>query len=139
MLRPAATIVCLLAALFAVAPSASAQSPMDNRAVASGRNDVVYLAPATEPYEALPLGNGKLGVMVGNRPGMNYLFYPGSFFASADQNQLLIASGEMSLRLPEQWTKGFGEERLVLHDGTIVTQFTSGRRIAFRGGSTSCS
>lgn len=29
------------------------------RAVASGRNDVVYLAPAY--YEAMPIGNGRIG------------------------------------------------------------------------------
>jgi hypothetical protein len=38
-----------------------ADEPRSNmsHAVASGRNDVVYLAAATEPYEALPLGNGR--------------------------------------------------------------------------------
>ena len=39
-------------------------------AISSGRDDVVYLAPATEPYEALPLGNGQLGAMVRNVPGI---------------------------------------------------------------------
>lgn len=96
------------------------------RAVSSGRNDVVYLSPATEPYEALPLGNGQLGVMVRNQGGMTYLFNHGSFFASADQNQLLISSGELTLRLPEAWMQGFVEERLVLHDGKLVTRFRSG-------------
>ena len=36
----------------------------ENRAVSSGRDDVVYLAPAIESYEALPIGNGRLGAMV---------------------------------------------------------------------------
>ncbi len=97
------------------------------RAVASGRNDVVYLAPATEPYEALPLGNGQLGVMVRNAGGMTYLFNHGSFFASADQNQLLISSGELTVRLPEAWMKGFVEQRLVLHDSEITARFQTGK------------
>ena len=129
MLRGTGTIVCLFGVLLVMVASASAQTPIDNRAVKSGRNDVVCLAHTYGPSEALPLGNGQLGVMVGNRPGMNYLFYPGSFFASADQNQLLIASGELSIHLPEQWMKGLVQEQLALLDGTIVTQFkTAGVR-----------
>ncbi len=100
---------------------------IQNIAVSSGRDDVVYLAPAIEPYEALPLGNGRLGVMLGNRTGMDYSFCPGDFFASADQEQMLISSGNLSLQLPEDWIKGFKEERLVLYDGAIVTLFKTDR------------
>ena len=71
------------------------------RAVASGRNDVVYLAPATEPYEALPLGNGRLGVMMRNQGGITWLFNHGSFFANAAQDNDLLSSGEVTLALPE--------------------------------------
>lgn len=102
-------------------------SAADNRAVASGRQDIVYLAPATEPYEAMPLGNGNLGVMLSNERGMSYKFNPGSFFASADQNQHLYSSGMVDLQLPEAWKKGFVEQRLTLFDGTIVTEFKTGQ------------
>ena len=44
----------------------------ENRAVSSGRDDVVYLAPATESYEALPIGNGRLGATVWNERGLSY-------------------------------------------------------------------
>ena len=96
---------------------------VENRAVSSGRDDVVYLTPAKEPYEALPLGNGNMGVMVSNLTGMNYVLYPGNFFASAGQNQLLIASGELTIHLPEEWMKGFVNERLELYNARIVTKF----------------
>ena len=80
------------------------------RAVSSGRDAVVYLAPATEPYEALPLGNGHLGVMVRNAPGVNYIFNHRRFFANAEQDNALISAGEFSenerivLRWSEQWS-----------------------------------
>ena len=96
------------------------------RAISSGRNDVVYLAPATEPYEALPLGNGQLGVMVRNAPAMNYIFNHGSFFANGEQDNELISSGELSLALPEAWQRGFVDQRLALHDALIVTRFQTG-------------
>ena len=99
------------------------------RAISSGRNDVVYLAPATEPYEALPLGNGRLGVMVRNAPGLNYIFNHGSFFANSTQDNDLISSGEFTLQLPEAWRKGFVEQRLVLHDAMIVTRYKTGTDI----------
>src|ERR1041384_3644390 len=84
----------------------------DNRAVSSGRDDVVYLAPATESYEALPIGNGRLGATVWNERGMSYQLNHGSFFASANENEMLVSSGHIDLVLPEEWMKGFVEERL---------------------------
>ena len=42
---------------------------------------------------------------------------------------MLIASGELSIHLPEQWMKAFVEERLALDDGTIVTQFKTGQDV----------
>lgn len=112
--------IFIMAALFA---NIALSDNVQNTAVSSGRDDVVYLAPAIEPYEALPLGNGRLGVMLGNRIGMDYSFFPGDFFASADETQMLISSGSFSLQLPEDWIKGFIEERVVLYDGAIVTSF----------------
>ncbi len=103
-----------------------AEWPAPQRSVASGRNDVVYLAPATEPYEALPLGNGRLGVMVGSGGGLSFRFYPGNFFASANQNQALIGSGEVLLELPAGWHDGFLEQRLELYNGRIVTRYQAG-------------
>ena len=97
--------------LFVSLLNASSGSSDPCRAVSSGRNDVVYLAPATEPYEALPLGNGQLGVMVRNAPGMNYLFNHGCFFANAEQDNDLISSGEFSIELPETWRRGFVDQR----------------------------
>ncbi len=99
------------------------------RAISSGRNDVVYLAPATEPYEALPLGNGRLGVMVRNAPGLNYIFNHSSFFANSTQDNDLISSGEFTLQLPEAWCMGFADQRLVLHDAIIVTRYKTGTDI----------
>jgi len=95
-------------------------------AISSGRNDVVYLAPATEPYEALPLGNGQLGVMLHNAPALNYLFNHGSFFANAEQDNELISSGEFAVELPEAWRKGFLDQRLALHDAVIITRYQTG-------------
>ncbi len=103
------------------------ESNIPQRGVSSGRNDVVYLAPAKEPYEALPLGNGQLGVMVRNTDGMNYLFNHGSFFASEDQNENHVSSGELAIQLPDSWLKGFVEERLSLYDGSVVTKFRTGK------------
>jgi hypothetical protein len=94
--------------------------------IASGRNDVVYLAPATEPYEAMPLGNGQLGVMVGNRDGLSYLFSHGSFFSTADQDQGLNSSGELLLRLPAAWRRDFREQRLELATARVVTRYRHG-------------
>ncbi len=96
---------------------------VDNRAVTSGRNDVVYLAPATETYEALPLGNGQLGVMLRNENGLTYLFNHGNFFSSSDEAGNLISSGEFSIQLPDSWLKGFQEERLALYDAKIITKY----------------
>ena len=122
MLRLTGTIVCLFGAVCVGSFRPWSSTHRQPRGQERPRRRRLSGA-GHEPYEALPLGNGQLGVMLGNRPGMNYLFYPGSFFASADQNQMLIASGELSIHLPEQWMKGFVEERLVLHDGAMVTQF----------------
>jgi hypothetical protein len=73
MIRNNSFLFALLALPFADANGAPpATAPQ--RAVASGRNDVVYLAPATEPYEALPLGNGRLGVMMRNQGGLIRVF-----------------------------------------------------------------
>lgn len=99
---------------------------VDNRAVSSGRNDVVYLAPATETYEALPLGNGQLGVMLRNENGLTYLFNHGNFFSSSDEAGNLISSGEFSIQLPDLWLKGFQEERLALYDAKIITKYKTG-------------
>ena len=96
------------------------------RAISSGRNDVVYLAPASEPYEALPLGNGQLGVMMRNQRGITWLFNHGSFFANAEQDNDLLSSGEVILGLPEDWQRGLVEQRLVLHDATVVTRYRTG-------------
>lgn len=88
----------LLSAALVISVSSSVGGEADPaRAVSSGRDDVVYLAAATEPYEALPLGNGQLGVMVRNSAGMNYIFNHGSFFANAEQDNDLISSGELAL------------------------------------------
>jgi hypothetical protein len=99
----------------------------DSESFASGRNDVIYLAPATEPYEALPLGNGQLGVMVRNQGGLTWLFNHGSFFANAAQDNDLLSSGEVTLVLPEDWQRGLVEQRLVLHDAALVTRYQTGR------------
>ena len=89
------------------APCAGAELVTPSRGTESGRNDVVYLAPATEPYEALPLGNGLPGVMVSNpRDGMTYKFHHSSFFASADENQMLWSSGELDVNVPDAWMAG---------------------------------
>jgi len=102
----------------------------ENRAISSGRNDVVYLAPAIDCFEALPLGNGQLGATVWNEKGMSYQLNHGSFFASADQNQFLISSGHIDLPLPDHWMKGFVEQRLALHEGVVITEFkTAGATI----------
>lgn len=126
MLQRFIILTCVFLGCVLGADGATAGSAVGNPAVASGRNDLVYLAPATEPYEAMPLGNGRLGAMVRNQGGMTYILTPGSCFASADQNQLLISSGELTLRLPEAWIDGFVEQRLVLHDATVVTRFKTG-------------
>jgi hypothetical protein len=98
-----------------------------DRAVAGGRNDVVYLAPATEPYEALPLGNGRLGGMVRNQSGITWLLNHGSFFANAAQDNDLLSSGEVTLALPGDWQSSLVEQRLVLHDAALVTRYQTGR------------
>ena len=109
------------------APCAGGEPFTPSRGIESGRNDVVYLAPATEPYEALPLGNGLPGVMVSNpRDGMTYKFHHSSFFASADENQMLWSSGELDVNVPDAWMAGFVEQRLILHDGVIATEFKTG-------------
>ena len=88
-------------------PCAGGELVTPSRGIESGRNDVVYLAPATEPYEGLPLGNGLLGVMVSNqRDGMTYKFNHSSFFASADENQMLWSSGELDVNVPDAWMAG---------------------------------
>jgi len=100
---------------------------VDNRAISSGRNDVVYLAPALYSYEALPVGNGVLGATVWNEKGMSYQLNHGSFFASEDETEALFSSGRVDLQLPKEWMRGFVEERLSLHDGTVVTKFKTGQ------------
>ena len=64
------TRLCLTGSIvLLVASHTHAGNSMPQRGVSSGRNDIVYLVPAKEPYEALPLGNGQLGVMVRNTDG----------------------------------------------------------------------
>ena len=111
----------------AIGSSSLAAAPAGvNPVIASGRNDIVCLGPALNRYEALPLGNGQLGVLVRNEHGLDYLFNHGAFFASADESEWLISSGEVAVNLPEAWTKGFVEQRLILHEGKIETTFAAG-------------
>jgi len=124
MIRNIFWVFALLALPLADAGGAQPISPQ--RAVVSGRNDVVYLAPATEPYEALPLGNGRLGVMMRNQGGITWLFNHGSFFANAAQDNDLLSSGEVTLALPENWQRCLVEQRLGLHDATLVTRYQTG-------------
>jgi hypothetical protein len=95
--------------------------------VASGRNDVVYLAPATEYYEALPIGNGRLGGMLRNLPdGLACQLNHVSFFAGSGAENNLMTTGEVTIRLPREWGDGLVEQRLVLYDGVIRTTYRKG-------------
>ena len=120
-------IILAIYICFSFGKTVHAESLPVTRSVASGRNDVVYLSPAIAPYEAMPLGNGRLGVMVSNRKGMTYKFNPGSFFASYDQNLMLYSSGDIQIELPAAWQAGFVEQRLDLYDGLISTEFKRGK------------
>lgn len=97
----------------------------DNPAVQSGRNDVVYLAPATERYEALSIGNGRLGATVWNENGMSYQLMRGDFYIN-EPKTVSLASGRVDLRLPADWMPGFTEERLSLYDAAVYTHFKTG-------------
>ena len=118
-------VVLGLAGLFGFGNLSAAPAAV-NPVLASGRNDIVCLGPALNRFEALPLGNGQLGVMMRNTHGLDYLFNHGNFFASADENQLLVSSGEVAVNLPEAWMQGFIEQRLLLHEGRIETTFAAG-------------
>lgn len=98
-----------------------------NKAISSGRNDVVYLSPAIEHYEAMPLGNGQLGIMLSNRTGLNFLFNHGAFFSNSNETQDLISSGEFNITLPDFWKNAFIEQRLVLYDGMILTRYVNNK------------
>jgi alpha-L-fucosidase 2 len=125
MIIPHKTLFAALALLGGILTAAPAQS-IDNRAISSGRNDVVYLAPALHSYEALPIGNGTLGATVWNENGMNYQLNNGEFFETPDESSGLFSSGHATLELPPEWMKGFVEERLSLSDAKVITKFQTG-------------
>src|ERR1041384_1658348 len=75
----------------------------------------------------MPIGNGRLGATVWNERGMSYQLNHGSFFASAIENEMLVSSGHIDLVLPEEWMKGFVEERLSLADATVITKFRASK------------
>jgi hypothetical protein len=97
-----------------------------NHAAISVRNDVVYLSPALCTYKAMSLGNGQLGVMLGNEDGLKYLFNHGSFFSSSDEAHNLMSSGKFSILLPETLQKSVVPERLALYDAKITTRYKLG-------------
>jgi len=81
------------------------------------RNDVVYLAPATDRPEGLPLGNGQLGAMVWNEDFLNVQLNHGSLWRRFQP----VSSGRVHLKTVPA-VKGDlvqFEERLRLYDGTM--------------------
>lgn len=97
-----------------------------NPAIESGRNDVVYLAPAAERFEALPLGNGRLGATVWNDGGMSYQLNHGSFHVD-EKCQWLLSSGRVDVRFPKEWMSGWVEQRLSLADAAVFTHMKTGK------------
>lgn len=82
------------------------------------RNDVVYLSPAVDRPEGLPLGNGRLGAMVWNEDLLNVQLNHGALW----RHFQLVSSGRLHLKtVPELKTDLIRfEERLKLYDGSLV-------------------
>lgn len=86
-----------------------------------GHNDVVYLTPALYPFEALPLGNGNLGVTLWNEGGVYLKFNNGSFWRAKEMMQ--CSSGEAQLTdTPSLLTATDFKQRLSLYDGVVYTR-----------------
>lgn len=88
------------------------------------RNDLVYLAPALHPHEAMPLGNGNLCALLWNRDGLNLQLNNGEYWRGYCQ----VSSGRVTLRTTPSFVespKSF-EQRLSLWDGCVRTRVETG-------------
>jgi len=81
------------------------------------RNDVVYLSPATDRPEGLPLGNGQLGAMVWNEDLLNVQLNHGSLWRGFQA----VSSGRVHLKTAPDLNDDLVQfdERLALYDGTM--------------------
>ncbi|MCS7253859.1 MAG: LamG-like jellyroll fold domain-containing protein [Armatimonadota bacterium] len=81
------------------------------------RNDVVYLSPATFEFEAIPIGNGKLGAVVWNEDLLSFQLghsdYYGIEFPSLCRIRI-ISEPSPWIKPPREF-----EQRLSLYDGEL--------------------
>jgi hypothetical protein len=94
------------------------QGPDVDVAALLARNDIVYLSPAVNEHEALPVGNGRLNAVVWNERGIDLQIN------HANNVWFQHASGRVRIDgLPDPAANPAAfEERLSLHDGRVRLQ-----------------
>jgi hypothetical protein len=98
-------------------------SPQVDYAALCARNDLVYLQPALYPFEAMHLGNGRLGVCLWNEGGLTWQLNNGRY----RQGNEPVSSGRVTLRTPalQAAKPDQFEQRTNLWDGTVTTHTAS--------------
>ncbi|MFJ5259541.1 glycosyl hydrolase family 95 catalytic domain-containing protein [Streptomyces sp. NPDC088387] len=101
-----------------------------DRAAYMAKHDIVYNRPNTNPLHGLTVGNGRTGAMAWHQNGLTMQT------SGVDlSEQSAYAAGLVNLQTTPAMDSGYTDyqQRLSLHDGTLVTRYDNNRTVTVMG------